>query len=206
MQEKIILYCRKILKYYRFIVEVINSSFKEDLSKTLVVLLVFIILFLFSGNGLVTVLFGSMLAVLVFKWESRIFFGIALIFLISCPILLLANNEIRAENMAVYVYYLLVAGVFVQMIEYMRDQRENIRKTDKQFEANWAIPLVLLILMIGGFVYLKSTFNNKLVEQNEVINRIGGTAIREDDAELKKMKEQIQGLLDTLSSAAYNQN
>jgi len=206
VKEKIIFIIKKIVNYYYSLVQFVNNSLKEDISKTLVMLLILIILFLFFDSSLAAILFASALAVLIFRWESRIFFGLALIFLIFCPVFLIADSESHAENMAIYAYYLLVVGVVVQIIEYIREQRQIIPEARRDFKINWSVTFILVMLMIIGFAYLRHTFTTKLAEQDKLINRIGGYAVQEEDAETKKMKEQLQGILEMLTSASYNRD
>ncbi len=62
---------------------------------------------------------------ILFVIESRIAAGIALLFLTSCPILLIFKKEAMAEQMAIYAYYFLVITVVVQIREYLREEKEK---------------------------------------------------------------------------------
>lgn len=57
--------------------------------------------------------------------DSRISAGIALIFLASCPVLLILKKEVLAEQSAVFAYYFLVILVITQIIELRRESRAN---------------------------------------------------------------------------------
>lgn len=63
------------------------------------------------------------LAWLVFRLDSRIIAGVAIVFLVCIPILLSMGLETRAEEIAVYVYFLLVITVVLQIAEYIRDRK-----------------------------------------------------------------------------------
>lgn len=69
---------------------------------------------LILGYGLISFLFIL---------ESRISVGFALIFLVSCPILLILKKQGIAEQMAVYAYYFLVIGVLTQIREFLKEQK-----------------------------------------------------------------------------------
>lgn len=59
----------------------------------------------------------------LFILESRIAAVIALLFLISCPILLIFKKMPIAETTAVYAYYFLIIAVVTQIREYWREAR-----------------------------------------------------------------------------------
>ena len=56
-------------------------------------------------------------------WDSRVIAGLALISLVTCPILLQMKKDDTAETMAVYAYFFLVMTVFLQIFEYRRDSK-----------------------------------------------------------------------------------
>src|SRR5437016_833192 len=60
------------------------------------------------------------LAFLLFAWDTRIPGVLALLFLASCPVLLIFHLDTRAEQSAVYAYYFLVMTVVLQIVEYKR--------------------------------------------------------------------------------------
>jgi len=60
------------------------------------------------------------LAFLFYGWESRIVAGGALIFLITCPILLAFHQDALAETMAVQAYLFLTMTVILQVVELKR--------------------------------------------------------------------------------------
>ncbi len=53
---------------------------------------------------------------IIWKLSSRISAFVAILFLASCPILLLLKNDALAETLAVYAYYFLVITVIQEII------------------------------------------------------------------------------------------
>lgn len=60
---------------------------------------------------------------LIYKWDIRIIIKIGLIFLVSCPFLLILNKENLAEKFAEKTYYFLIIGATLQLINYIRKTR-----------------------------------------------------------------------------------
>ncbi|MEK9153654.1 MAG: hypothetical protein AAB723_03590 [Patescibacteria group bacterium] len=79
---------------------------------------------LYKGAGPIDFLiFGYALVSILFILKSRIAAAIALLFLISCPILLSLKKGPIAEVTAVYAYYFLVIATLTQLREYWREER-----------------------------------------------------------------------------------
>jgi len=79
---------------------------------------------LYKGLNLIDFLvFSYALVSIAFILESRIAAVIALLFLISCPVLLILKKAPFAEAMAVYAYYFLIITVATQLREYCRKER-----------------------------------------------------------------------------------
>jgi len=100
------------------------NAIKNRPYKTLVV--VFIFWFLqwywgFEASFFVTLFFLFWLL----RFDFRILISFALMFLVSCPFYLLNNNTFRAEQMAIYAYYLLFLGVVLSMIELAREKNRD---------------------------------------------------------------------------------
>lgn len=55
-----------------------------------------------------------------YDWENRIVGVLALLSLVSCPVLLQLKRDDQAEVMAVYAYFFLAMTVGLQLIEYKR--------------------------------------------------------------------------------------
>ncbi len=62
----------------------------------------------------------------VFRLDSRIIGGVALAFLTSIPILLSLQMDVKAEQFAVYVYFLLAMTVVLQILEFRREKPREI--------------------------------------------------------------------------------
>ena len=68
------------------------------------------------------------------RLDDRIMIVCALLFLLSCPFLLMMKDGARAELSAIYAYYALCAGVFLQFVDYL----QNREKYDKAEETEGA--------------------------------------------------------------------
>jgi peptidoglycan/LPS O-acetylase OafA/YrhL len=65
---------------------------------------------------------------LLLEIDSRILIFFALLFLLSCPFLLFFEQEFRAEQMAIYAYYLLFIGTVLALIESRRESKQDAVK------------------------------------------------------------------------------
>lgn len=61
---------------------------------------------------------------LILEFDYRILIGFALLFLLSCPVFLILEKDAKAEQMAIYAYYLLFIGVVLILIENVKDSRK----------------------------------------------------------------------------------
>ena len=61
----------------------------------------------------------------LFVFESRISFLVALVFLAFCPILLITESKTLAETFAILAYYFLCIGVFTQILEFKFNKNEQ---------------------------------------------------------------------------------
>lgn len=68
------------------------------------------------------------LGFLIVEWDSRISIAIALLFLISCPVLLILKEEALAERMAIFAYAFLVCGVIAQIKECFKEKKEKCQE------------------------------------------------------------------------------
>lgn len=68
------------------------------------------------------------LASLVFRVKSQTTFTLALMALVSVPLLTVLHNQTLADNFAVYAYLLLVVGVFSALLEQWRERPKATRK------------------------------------------------------------------------------
>lgn len=62
----------------------------------------------------------------VFRLDSRIIAAVTLLFLMVVPLFLLVGNQQRANQMAVYVFSLLVVTVALQTVELVTEPRQKI--------------------------------------------------------------------------------
>lgn len=61
------------------------------------------------------------------KFEGRVSIAGGLIFLIMCPFLLISQKEAVAEKAAVWAYMFLLVGVIQMVVEYVREERKNVK-------------------------------------------------------------------------------
>lgn len=62
------------------------------------------------------------------KLDDRVMIVTALLFLLSCPFLLIMKENARAELAAIYAYYSLCAGVFLQFVDYVQNREKYDRE------------------------------------------------------------------------------
>jgi len=62
------------------------------------------------------------------KLDDRAMIVTALLFLLSCPFLLIMKDDTRAELAAIYAYYALCAGVFLQIVDYLQNREKYNRE------------------------------------------------------------------------------
>ncbi|MDD5731936.1 MAG: hypothetical protein PHU42_03535 [Patescibacteria group bacterium] len=91
------------------------------------ILITMIMAYAYSKNvniyDFATILFA--LISVLFVIDSRISAGIAILLLITCPILMILKKDILAENVAVYAFYFLVITVLTQIIGEFLDIRHQ---------------------------------------------------------------------------------
>jgi len=68
----------------------------------------------------------SMIAFIIYKIDTRFLIFPAILLLGYAPFLLIAKQDILAENIAIYAYYFLVVGVIGQFIEYTKGTRNSL--------------------------------------------------------------------------------
>ena len=187
-----------------------RQDIRQSLGKTVVVFLFITVIFLIIDNKLGALMLASFVPVVAYHWDSRWYFILALIFLFSTPIFLIFSQDKQAEQMAVYTYYLLCLGVAEQIVEYIRYDRDKAKPIKEEI-TTWAklnasgLLLLAVISLFGiGFYYINNKFNTAISEQNDLIMRIGGYKIREDDKETAKLVKQMQEVMNTYSRAMYD--
>jgi hypothetical protein len=144
---------------------------REHVLKASIAVSVLATAYLLSGNIFLSFIVASSVAILLLSWDSRVFIGIGLIFLIFCPFLLAFEKKVLAEEMAVYAYYMLALGVFLQIVQYFKDSifsknKDKITKKTKSMKSwskkkilSFALGTGLLVLIVFAgcfsFIYLK---------------------------------------------------
>lgn len=86
-----------------------------------IIIICSLIFYFFSLKA--TALWFLFLMFLAYKWDSRIIAVLALISLVICPFLLIADKETVAEKIAIYAYYFLVMTVILQIMELVREKK-----------------------------------------------------------------------------------
>jgi len=133
-----------LLFSYVFLVLVLNNAFLlskgikkglEDIKKErwywALVLIFIALLFIWHFSFEAIIFLTLFVSFALYAWDSRILTGIALAFLISCPILLISKKEDIAEQMAVYAYFFLVMTVVLQIVEYLKASRKSKEENSK---------------------------------------------------------------------------
>lgn len=90
---------------------------------SLVIILSLLLIWKFSVEAII--LWMIICTFLFYGWDNRIITGTALVFLMSCPILLILEKENTAEEMAIYAYYFLVMAVVLRIVEYWKESKEK---------------------------------------------------------------------------------
>jgi len=108
-------------------ISLIIDSIKSHPYKLLIAIFLFFILkWLWGAEA--GIFLGIFILFFLMKWDSRVFVFFGLIFLVTCPFLLMFEKEFVAEDMAVYAYYCLFLGVSLQLVEYWRENRQTRKK------------------------------------------------------------------------------
>jgi len=88
-----------------------------------------IFVFKFTSDLLILILAGLwVLSVYHYKFEGKASVGLALGFLILCPLLLIFKKESIAEKVAIWAYMFLVVGVVQLFVEYLKEERKSAEK------------------------------------------------------------------------------
>lgn len=73
----------------------------------------------------------ALFAFISYSWDSRILAFGALVTLSLCPILLIAKQDMYAEQIAIYAYYFLILTVIVQLVEIKRHSDKHVESQHK---------------------------------------------------------------------------
>jgi hypothetical protein len=112
----------------------------------------------FLGFIFITVLFYD------FKIDSRFLILPALLLLGYLPFILMARYDPLAEQIAIYVYYFLVVGVFLQLAEHLQKTKNSLdfdRFIKEIVDMNWFYPIIttgiitIIIIVLNRFMNLE---------------------------------------------------
>lgn len=95
----------------------IEKTCRKNFFSAGIVLLSFALVWLLTGSVLGGLLTGLVSGVLLFRFDSRLLIALSLIFLISCPFLIIIGQGDRAERMAEYAYYVLCLSFLVIILK-----------------------------------------------------------------------------------------
>ena len=201
----------KIVAKLKNISEQLASDIQQEKGKALLVFVIMGVVFWLVDNKLAAMLLMSSVPIVAFHWDARVYFVLALVFLVWVPFLLIAKEEYWAEQLAIYTYYLLSLGVVVELINYVRASPPKGLSLKEQtvswvrVHINTSILIVVISLGLIGFYYLNDKFTGQLAEQKELLMRLGGYQVVEEDKEIEKMKQQLQEVITLLEDSAYKQ-
>ena len=106
-----------------FLIKGINKGI-NDIKKTRwywLLILIFIVLLFIWQLSLENIIFLTLfVSFALYDWNSRVVAAGALFSLVLCSILLIAKQDVYAEQMAIYTFYFLVITVVLRIIEYKR--------------------------------------------------------------------------------------
>lgn len=195
-----------MIRFFLNIIDKINADFKEHILKAAIAVSILATVYLLSENIFLSFIIASPIAILLLNWDSRVFIGVGLIFLISCPVLLAFEKKVLAEEMAVYAYYMLALGVALQIVQYFKDSIFSENKTEKinnpgQIEfwskkkiLSFALGTALLVLIVFGgcfsFFYLK--MEERFSENEKLMASIITTHPENDKRTAEKTAENQQ--------------
>jgi hypothetical protein len=133
--------------FYVLVVVFLNKNFitsgvlkgLRDIRKQILktyLLLIIVALMLIWGIGTELVIFWTIFLMFAFySWDNRITAVGAIISLATCPILLIAKQDVAAERVAVYAFFFLTMTVTLQIVEYKRHpERFPDDEEDKKHE------------------------------------------------------------------------
>ena len=102
-----------------------QDIFKKKL-RTILLVIILALMLMWKASYEAIALWMLFFSFLFYGWENRIIAGFALLFLASCPFLLIYKREDLAETMAIYAYYFLVMTVVLQIAELKRDKSYQV--------------------------------------------------------------------------------
>ncbi|KKQ14977.1 MAG: hypothetical protein US25_C0015G0010, partial [Candidatus Moranbacteria bacterium GW2011_GWE1_36_7] len=129
----------KIRKFLILVVESLNKAFAKAFSDVRekkfrgFFLLALVVTAYFAWGCSASLNWLLFLTFLFYGWENRIVAILALISLATCPFLLAFKKDTLAETMAVSAYFFLVMTVVLQMVEFKREERNDLTNSHSLF-------------------------------------------------------------------------
>jgi hypothetical protein len=117
-----------------------------------------------------------MFAVITYRMDARISFGLALIFLVFCPFLLSVPMDWNAEKSAIWAYMMLVVGTFQSIVDISPILQKTLKTKFVQFLIKFirAVLTTFDLLIITSIIFIKNTF---ILLIKLIFNRLPNTFI-----------------------------
>lgn len=191
------------------VIKQLVSDIQHAKGKALLVFVIMGVIFWLVDNKLAALLIMSAVPIIAFRWDARVYFALALLFLVGVPGFLIAKNDYWAEQLAVYTYYFLSLGVLVELINYVREsQKAGVSLSEQatgwaRIHINTSILIIVISLWLIGFYYLNDKFTVQLAEQTNLLMRMGGYGykVAEEDKEIARMKQQLKEVITVLENS-----
>ncbi|MBU1132440.1 LytR C-terminal domain-containing protein [Patescibacteria group bacterium] len=193
------------------IIDKINNDIRENVLKSGIALACFVISYFIWFNVLLSFVVASAVAIIILRWDSRIYIAIGLVFLIACPILLAFGQDAIAEKTAIYAYYMMALGIFLQLVHYVRGllftskehpQFTSIYEREKKIiYVSIAVISIMAILFSGSFAFLYKKMKGELDNNIEQVDYILGNKMNENKQIMRQLSENQQKLADEVYAA-----
>lgn len=171
------------MKFFHKILSTVHNDLKENIINLAIVLSILATVYLISENIFLSFVVAAVCAILLLRWDSRIFFVFGLAFLVFCPVLLAFDLKSTAEEMAVYAYYMLALGVIMQIVHHVRDSMKHGRRVREVKEhsgeywtkkklAIWTLGICFLTFAVSAtcfYVFYKKIKTEVSKNKEEVI-------------------------------------
>ena len=100
------------------------------------------------------------IAIITYRMDARISFGLALIFLTLCPFLLIVPMDWIAEKSAIWAYMMLVVGTFQSVVDISPILQKILKTKFVQSIIKFIRAVLTMVdrLIINSLVFIKQTF------------------------------------------------
>lgn len=187
-------YKKKIINLYKFFLYRINTVINNDIAKVAVIFLFSIIFYLLFESVFTSILFSLFVVFLFFRFDGRFFILIGLIFLFFCLLFLIFKQRYWAEDLAVYSYYLFCFGILIEFCRRVFSDKLN-DKDKSSFGVKNFTAIILLLITLCGFYYVRYDFKYKLEQQNIFLRELSPDELLESKREIDDLKEDLQEVL-----------